>query len=104
MPTEVDRNRRFRRTMSIILVVVLALCTLSVVRTGQVQGRNEATIVRLEAAEREINDLVALSKLDCPNRAMARHIIRTAILADPDVSPEIVTLVNTDFPEIVCTP
>lgn len=97
-------SKQFRGWVVSMLLVLLALTSLALIRISTVSSNNTDAITRLERVEVEVNDIIDQSLLDCPNRAQARHIIRLAILNDPDTTGELRSLVESDFKEIKCDP
>lgn len=93
---------KLRRQMVVLFAIVMLFCTLAVIRTSTVTDANRRSIERLELVEADLQALIDQGKLTCPDRAIARDIIRTSILEDPDTTEGLRALVQTDFPEITC--
>lgn len=93
----------FRKWVASIVSIILILGIFSFIRTNTQAISNRDGIDRLEQVEGEVRDIINQGLLDCPNRAKARHILRLAILADPDTTAELRSVVESDFKEIPCS-
>lgn len=85
-----------------MLIVLLALCTLALIRISTVSANNTEAIQRLQVVEAEVQDIINQGLLDCPNRAQARDVLRTVLLADPDLSDDDRALIDSKFQVIHC--